>query len=136
MIAVEDAVDALRWAEQIGGLPALIERSQGNLAAIARWVEASDWVDFLATDPAARSSTSICLKIVDPWFTAQDAEARGKAAKRIGALLDEEGVAFDIGSYKDAPAGLRIWGGATVDTEDIEALLPWLDWAFGEIKKG
>jgi len=136
MLAVEDAVDALRWAREIGGLPALIARSEANLAAIAKWAGDSEWADFLASDPAARSSTSICLKIVDPWFVALDEADRAAAAKKIGTILDAEGVAFDIGSYKDAPAGLRVWGGATVDTADVEALLPWLDWAWAEVKKG
>ena len=134
MLAVEDAVDALSWAHEIGGLPALIERSEANLAAISRWVEASPWADFLATDPAVRSSTSICLKITDSWFSNLSADAQKKAAKELARSLDEEGVAFDIGSYRDAPPGLRIWGGATVDTEDIEALLPWLDWAWQGVR--
>jgi phosphoserine aminotransferase len=135
MLAVEDALDALRWAEEIGGLPALMARSEANLSAIAKWIDDSSWVEFLADDPATRSSTSICLKIVDPWFTALSDSDRAAAAKQIGKLLDDEGVAFDINSYKDAPAGLRIWGGATIDTADIEALLPWLDWAWDRVKQ-
>ncbi len=134
MLATEDALDSLRWAESIGGLPALIARSTANLAAVAAWVEKTDWVDFLAKNPATRSSTSICLEIVDPWFIALGSNERAKAAKRIGALLDAEGAAHDINSYKDAPPGIRIWGGATVETSDIEALLPWLEWAFAQIK--
>jgi phosphoserine aminotransferase len=135
MLCVEDVLDALRWAEEIGGQAALQKRSQENLAAIARWVEKADWVDFLATDPATRSSTSICLKIADPWFQQQDAKTQSALAKEIGSRLDAEGVAHDIGSYRDAPPGLRIWGGATVESSDIEALLPWLDWAWAEVKR-
>jgi phosphoserine aminotransferase len=135
MLAVEDAIDALDWAEQLGGLPTLIARSESNLASIGKWVDQSEWVDFLARDPATRSCTSICLELVDPWFTAKDEKDRAATAKRIGKRLDDEGVAFDINSYKDAPPGLRVWGGATVDNEDIEALLPWLDWAWEQVKQ-
>jgi phosphoserine aminotransferase len=134
MLAVEDALDALVWAEKIGGLAALTARSQANLAAIENWVAETAWVGFLAEDPATRSRTSVCLKIVDPWFTGLDGERQSAAAKRIATLLDEEGVAFDIGAYRDAPPGLRIWAGATVETSDLEALLPWLDWAYSAIK--
>jgi phosphoserine aminotransferase len=130
MLAVEDALDALRWAESIGGLPALKSRSEANLAAIADWVARTDWVDFLAADPATRSPTSICLKIVDPAVTALDTDAQTAVPKKIAQILEDEGVAFDINGYRDAPPGLRIWGGATVETSDIEALLPWLDWAY------
>ncbi len=118
MLCVEDALDGLRWAETVGGLDGLIARSEANLAAIAHWVARTDWVDFLAEDPATRSCTSICLKL-----------ARPEAAKLVAALLEKEGVAYDIASYRDAPPGLRIWGGATVETSDIEKLLPWLEWA-------
>jgi phosphoserine aminotransferase len=134
MLCVEDALDSLRWVEEIGGRSALQQRSQENLAAVARWVDETDWIDFLARDPRTRSCTSICLKIVDPWFEAQAPERRAALAKQVGSRLDTEGIAYDIGSYRDAPAGLRIWGGATVETSDIEALLPWLDWAWAEIK--
>ena len=133
MLCVEDALDGLRWAEQVGGLPALIRRSEANLAAIADWVDSRDWVGFLAEDPATRSCTSICLKIAAPWFAALDRDGQAKAAKRIASLLEKEGVAYDIASYRDAPPGLRIWGGATVETSDIEALLPWLDWAYAQV---
>jgi phosphoserine aminotransferase len=129
MLCVEDAVDGLRWAESIGGLPALIGRSAANLEAIAAWVAKSDWAGFLAEDPAIRSSTSICLKVVAPWFTALAEDGQAKAAKQLASLLDKQGVAYDIGAYRDAPPGLRIWAGATVETSDIVALLPWLDWA-------
>jgi phosphoserine aminotransferase len=133
MLCVEDALDGLRWAETIGGLPALIARSEANLACISGWVAASRWAGFLARDEAARSSTSICLTITAPWFAALDAVTQAKAAKRLAALLEAEGVAYDIASYRDAPPGLRIWGGATVETADIAALLPWLDWAHGTV---
>ncbi len=133
MLAVEDAVDGLRWAEQVGGLAGLIERSRANLAVLEGWVEKTPWIEFLAADPATRSSTSMCLSIVDPWFRALDADGQSAAAKKIGSILDSEGVAQDIGSYRDAPPGLRIWGGATVDTADLEVLMPWLDWAWQQI---
>ena len=133
MLCVEDALDGLRWAEQAGGLPALIRRSEANLAAVAAWVARSDWAGFLADDPATCSCTSICLTITAPWFKALDAAGQAKAAKALAGLLDKEGVAFDIASYRDAPPGLRIWGGATVETSDIEALLPWLDWAYAQV---
>lgn len=134
MLCVEDALDGLKWAESLGGVSALIARSQANLAAITHWVDRTDWVDFLAVDPVTRSNTSICLKIVDPWYKALAAEDQAKGAKQLAALLDKEGVAYDIGSYRDAPPGLRIWGGATVDTADLEALTPWLDWAYEQMK--
>jgi phosphoserine aminotransferase len=122
MLCVEDALDGLRWAETVGGLAGLIARSEANLAAIADWVTRTDWVDFLAEVPSTRSCTSICLTLADPG-----------AAKPMAALLEKERVAYDIGAYRDAPPGLRIWGGGTIDTADIEALLPWLDWAYGVV---
>jgi phosphoserine aminotransferase len=134
MLCVEDALDGLRWAAGIGGLAATIARSEANLAAVARWVDRTPWVDFLAADPATRSCTAICLKIVAPWFTALRAAGQAKAAGRLASLLDEHGVAHDIGAYRDAPPGLRIWGGATVETASVEALLPWLDWAHGQVE--
>ncbi len=132
MLAVEDALDGLRWAESVGGLPGLIARSEANLSAIADWIGGSGFA-FLAEDAATRSCTSICLKIAAPWFTALDAETQAAAAKKLAALLEKEGVALDAGAYRDAPPGLRIWGGATVETSDIQALLPWLDWALAAI---
>jgi phosphoserine aminotransferase len=129
MLCVEDALDGLAWAERIGGLPALIARSEANLAAVSRFVDTSPHYAFLARDPATRSCTSICLSIVAPWFAALGTEARAEAAKRIAALLEKEGAALDAGGYREAPPGLRLWGGATVETADIEAALPWLDWA-------
>lgn len=135
LLCVEDALDGLQWAESIGGLQGLIQRSNANLKAIENWAAKSSWADFLAKDAAARSNTSICLVIKDPAYTGLAKEDQEKHAKSLVSLLDKEGVAFDIGAYRDAPAGLRIWGGATVDTADIEALLPWLDWAYEEVKK-
>lgn len=134
MLCVEDALDGLIWAESIGGLPGLISRSEANLAAISRWVEQSDWAAFLAEKPETRSCTSICLKIVDSWFTAQSPEDQAKCAKKLAKLLEKQQVAYDIAPYRAAPPGLRIWGGATVETADIEALLPWLDWAYATVK--
>ena len=131
MLCVEDAIDSLNWAEEIGGLPALIERSRANLAGVTAWVEATPWVEFLARDPASRSSTSICLTITDTGALTGDGAA--VAPKRIAALLDKEGVAYDIGGYRDAPPGLRIWGGATVDPLDMRVLMPWIEWAYEEI---
>jgi phosphoserine aminotransferase len=134
MIAVEDALDGLKWAESIGGLPALIKRSSANLNAIEEWVAKTDWVDFLPEDKETRSCTSICLKIVDDWYQGLSSEDQAAGAKQIASMLDKEGVAYDIGAYRDAPSGLRIWGGATVEKSDVQALLPWLDWAFAELK--
>ena len=133
MLCVEDALDGLRWAGEIGGMPALIRRSEANLAAVSQWVAASDWAAFLAEQPHQRSCTAICLRIVAPWFEALDLAGRKQAASGLAALLEAEGVAYDIGSYRDAPAGLRLWGGATVNTTDILAVLPWLDWAYAMI---
>ncbi|HEY4086235.1 MAG TPA: phosphoserine transaminase [Bryobacteraceae bacterium] len=135
LLCVEDALDGLQWAESIGGLQGLMQRSNSNLKAIENWAAKSSWADFLAKDAASRSNTSICLVIKDPAYTGLAKEDQEKHAKSLVSLLDKEGVAFDIGAYRDAPAGLRIWGGATVDTADIEALLPWLDWAYEEVKK-
>ena len=135
MLCVEDALDGLRWAETVGGLNGLVARSEANLAAIRTWLASSDWAAFLADDAATVSCTSICLKIVSPWFLALDATAQADAAKKIAALLEKHGVANDIGAYRDAPPGLRIWGGATVQTADIIALLPWLDWAYATVKE-
>jgi phosphoserine aminotransferase len=134
MLCVEDALDGLRWAESIGGLKGLIARSEANLAAIADWVAAGAGYGFLAQDAATRSCTSICLTITAPWFTALAADAQAAAAKKIASLLEAEGVALDAGAYRDAPPGLRIWGGATVETADIKALLPWLDWALASVQ--
>jgi phosphoserine aminotransferase len=134
MLCVEDALDGLKWAESLGGLSALVGRSQSNLKTIEDWVEQTDWVDFLAVEPMTRSNTSVCLKVVDPWFIALTAEEQAKVIKKLVALLETEQVAYDIASYRDAPSGLRIWAGATVEQADTEALLPWIDWAYGEVK--
>jgi phosphoserine aminotransferase len=135
LLAVEDAIDGLKWAESIGGRPALVARAKGNLAAIATWVEATRWIEFLAQDPAVRSWTSVCLKLVEDWFQRLPVDAQRAAVKRMEALLDAEGVAYDIAGHRDAPPGLRIWCGSTVEREDVEALLPWLDWAYGEMRR-
>jgi phosphoserine aminotransferase len=136
MLCVEDYLDALKWAERIGGLPALIGRADANLAALSAWVKRSDWAAFLASDAKTRSNTSVCLKIVDPWFVALAKDAQAAAASKIASLLEKENVALDIGGYRAAPPGLRIWCGATVETSDIEALTPWLDCAFAQVKNG
>ena len=130
MLCVEDAIDALKWAERIGGLTEMRRRADANLDVLARWVEKTPWVEFLAADPAARSNTSVCLKVVDPKVTALDEAAQADFAKKLASALEKEAVALDIGGYRDAPPGLRIWCGATVETSDLEALTPWLDWAF------
>ncbi len=134
MLCVEDAVDGLTWAESVGGLAGLVQRSEANLKTIADWAEKTDWIGFLAEDAQTRSCTSICLKITADWFSSLPGEQQADAAKKMVNLLDAEGVALDIGAYRDAPPGLRIWGGATVDTDDIEKLLPWLEWAYGQVK--
>src|SRR5579862_4878289 len=131
MLCVEDALDGLKWAESIGGLTGLIARSKENLKCLEEWVAKSKWAAFLAEDEASRSSTSICLKIKDPAFTSLSADDQNTHIKTIVSLLEKERAAFDIGAYRDAPVGLRVWGGATVETSDIQALLPWLDWAYG-----
>ena len=132
MLAVEDAIDSLKWAEAIGGFPALKSRCESSLAAIAAWVEKTPWVDFLVADPKARSCTSVCLKIVADGFDKLPVDQQWAAVKKLEALLDAEGVAYDIAGHRDAVPGLRIWCGATIERSDVEALLPWLDWAFAE----
>jgi phosphoserine aminotransferase len=134
MLAVEDQLDALSWANDIGGLTALIKRSESNLKAVSDWVAASNWVEFLAADPATISSTSICLKITDPIFASQDEAEQRATIKKIVSMLENEGVALDIGGYRDAPPGLRLWGGGTVESSDLAALTPWLDWAWATVK--
>jgi len=130
LLCVEDYLDALSWTDAGGGLAKLHARADANLAAIAEWVGTTPWVDFLARVPATRSNTSVCLKIVDPAFTALDAERQAAVPKRMAALLEERDVAYDVASHRDAPPGLRVWCGATVERADVEALLPWLDWAY------
>ena len=134
MLCVEDYLDALGWAESVGGLKGLMARADENLHVVERWTKTSGWADFLATDQKTRSNTSVCLKIVDPWFAAKDADGQAAAAKKIADLLDKEGIAFDIAAYRDAPPGLRIWAGATVESADLKALMPWLDWAWTQVK--
>jgi len=134
MLCVEDAIDALRWVESIGGRDEVRKRSETNLDVIAEWVDRSSWAGFLAIRPETRSCTSVCLQVLDPWFHTLDPDKRAATAKSVARILDEEGIAFDIGSYRDAPPGLRIWAGATVERSDLEALLPWLDWAYAEVK--
>jgi phosphoserine aminotransferase len=133
MLAVEDAVDALKWAEAIGGLTEMRRRADANLAILAEWVARTTWVDFLAEDASIRSNTSVCLKVVDPRVAGLPADAQADIAKKLAAMLEKEGVALDIGGYRDAPPGLRIWCGATVETSDVDALTPWLDWAFATL---
>ncbi|HEY7852097.1 MAG TPA: phosphoserine transaminase [Caulobacteraceae bacterium] len=132
MLCVEDFLDTLRWASSIGGLAELRRRADGNLAVLEAWAAKTAWIDFLAEDPASRSNTSVCLKVVHPGVTALPADGQAAFAKRLATLLEKEGVALDIGGYRDAPPGLRIWCGATVERDDLEALTPWLDWAFAE----
>jgi phosphoserine aminotransferase len=130
MLCVEDALDSLRWAEAVGGLDALIVRSEGNLAAVAQWVEHSSWARFLAADPATRSCTSIQLSIADPWFAALSPDDRFRAVRSMTARLEREGAGYDLASHRASPPGIRIWAGATAEQSDVEALLPWLDWAW------
>ncbi len=130
MVAVEDALDGLRWAEDSGGLSGLIARSERNMDIVEAWVERTAWVDFLAREPAQRSTTSVCLRIVDPAFASASDALQRRFVAQMSTSLAEAGAAFDIASYRDAPPGLRIWCGATVEAGDLEALLPWLDWSF------
>lgn len=135
LLCIEDLHVVLDWAENLGGLDALIARSQANLEVVQQFVSQSEWCGFLCQDSANLSSTSICLKIVHPDIQNADAELQAAIAKKMVTLLADEGVAFDIGAYRTAPAGLRLWGGPTVETEDMQALMPWLDWAFSEARK-
>ena len=134
MLAVEDAIDSLKWAAGVGGTAGLKKRCQQNLDAVTRWVARTPWIEFLVRDEAIRSWTSVCLEVVDDWFKKQPEETQRAALKKMESLLDKEGVAFDFVGHRDAPPGLRIWCGATVETSDVEAVLPWLDWAYGEIR--
>jgi phosphoserine aminotransferase len=133
MIAVEDQIDALRWAEGVGGLDGLVRRSEANLAALARWVDRSDWAAFLARRPETRSCTSVCLIVKAPSFAGLAAADQAAVAKKLASALEKEGVALDAASYRDAPPGLRVWCGATIETADVERLTPWLDWAWAEV---
>jgi phosphoserine aminotransferase len=132
MLAVEDYIHSLEWAEGLGGLPALIARADANAKAVSDWVERTAWIEHLAREPATRSNTSVCLKFADGALPGMDPDGQAALVKRMAALLEAEGAAYDVASYRDAPPGLRIWCGATVETADVVALLPWLDWAFAE----
>jgi len=136
MLCVEDYIDALLWAKKIGGLDGLVARAGANTKAIADWKGKTAWVDFLAASADIRSNTSVCLKVVDPAIVALPADQQAAFAKQLATLLEKEGVALDIGAYRDAPPGLRIWCGATIEKSDVEALTHWLDWAFAEAKAG
>ncbi len=133
MLCVEDAVDGLKWAESVGGLPGLIARSEANLQAVRAWAAKTPWIELLAADANTVSCTSVCLIYTAPWFRALDADGQTAAAKKISSLLDAEKVALDAGSYRDAPAGLRLWCGATVETLDVQAVLPWIEWAYAQV---
>jgi phosphoserine aminotransferase len=135
LLCVEDAIDGLRWGEGLGGLKALMARSEANLGVLEKFVAERKWIGFLAGDKAIRSNTSVCLNITAPWFTALAADKQAAAAKKMADLLESEKAGYDVGSYRDAPPGLRIWCGATVEQSDLLALLPWLDWAYGEIER-
>jgi phosphoserine aminotransferase len=134
MLCVEDYLDALEWAKAAGGLSGLRARADGNTRVIGDWVSRAKWIDFLAADPAIRSNTSVCLKVVDPAITRLPADAQAAFVKGLAATLDKEGIAFDIDAYRDAPPGLRIWCGSTVERADVEALTHWLDWAYAKAK--
>lgn len=134
MIAVEDAIDSLKWMESIGGVDATVKRAQANFAVLDGWVKKTPWVDYVAADAKTRSRTSVCLMIVDDWFKGLDPDDQSAVAKAITGLLEGEGAANDINSYPAAPPGLRIWTGSTVEAADLENLLPWLDWAFASVK--
>jgi len=134
MLCVEDYLDALTWAKSAGGLKALIARADANTKVLTDWQAKTPWIDFLARDPAIRSNTSVCMKVVDPAITALPAEAQADFAKKLVAAVEKEGAGYDLGAYRDAPAGLRIWCGATVEASDVAILTQWLDWAFAETK--
>ena len=134
MLCVEDYLDALQWGKSIGGLKALMARADANAKAVAAWVERTPWLDFLARDPAIRSNTSVCLKVVDPAVTALSVDAQSAFAKALAGAVEKEGAGYDIAHYRDAPPGLRIWCGASVEASDVEILTQWLDWAFAKTK--
>ena len=134
MLCVEDYLDALNWAKSVGGLDGLVARADANTKVIADWAAKAGWIDFLAKNPAIRSNTSVCLKVVDPAIAALPADQQAAFAKTLASLLEKEKAAYDIGAYRDAPPGLRIWCGATVETADVAALTHWLDWAFAKAK--
>jgi len=136
MLCVEDYLDALGWAESLGGLPTLVRLADNNLEIIRDWVETHDWIDFLATDPAIRSNTSVCLRFVDPVFNDLPSDHQRTCTDAIADMLEAEGVGYDIGAYRDAPPGLRIWTGPTVEADDLHALLPWIEWAYRSVASG
>jgi phosphoserine aminotransferase len=134
MLCVEDYLDTLQWAKSVGGLKALIARANANTKVIADWVARTPWIEFLAREPAIRSNTSVCLKVVDPVVTSLSADAQSAFAKALAGAVEKEGAGYDLGHYRDAPAGLRIWCGATIEADDVEILTQWLDWAFVKSK--
>ena len=134
MLVIEDVLDSLTWAESIGGLEGLIARVDANFAVVDSWISATPNYAFLAQDPATLSPTSVTLSISDDWFANADAALQKAVTTDIQAELVDENIAFDMGAYRDAPTGLRIWGGPTVDPDDIAALLPWLDWAYARVR--
>ena len=134
MLCVEDYLDALNWAKSVGGLKALIARADANTRVLADWKAKTPWIDFLAKDPSIRSNTSVCLKVVDPAITSLSADAQADFSKKLVAMVEKEGAGYDFAHYRDAPAGLRIWCGATVDARDVALLTQWIDWAFAETK--
>ncbi len=136
MLAVEDYLDALAWAKKVGGLEGLVKRADANTRLVAKFVRENDWIDFLAVKPKTRSNTSVCLKFTDPAVTALSAEAQGAFAKQVVSIIEKAGAGYDLGHYRDAPPGLRIWCGATVQARDVKALLPWIAYAFHEAKAG
>jgi len=133
MLCVEDYIDTLKWADSIGGLTGLVGRVKDNFTTLANWVQSTDWIDFLAKDKDFRSYTSVCLKVTAPWFLELPEEEQAAVIKKITGLLDQEGVAYDIGAYRDAPSGFRVWCCATVETKDIQALTNWLNWAYQQV---
>ncbi|NDE89535.1 MAG: phosphoserine transaminase [Alphaproteobacteria bacterium] len=134
MICIEDALDALHWVKSIGGAKAMVERNLANYKILADWIERTPWIDFLASDPATRSTTSVCFVFNDPDYLTLNEEGRAAFAKRVNALLEKENAALDANAYRDAPPGLRIWAGSTVESSDIAAVLPWIEWAFATAK--
>ena len=134
MLAIEDALDALRWVESIGGGPGMLARAEANFAVVDEWVARTPWVEFLACDPATRSRSSLCLSITEDWFAALEESARWDIVGALTKLLAAENAAFDIATHRAASPGLRIWAGGTVEQSDLEKLLPWLDWAWDEIR--
>ena len=135
MIAVEDCLDTLRWVEGLGGLQATTKRTQENFQVLEKWVQGTDWIEFLAGDANSRSRTSVCLQFVDSWFTEQSVDDQAATIGALCKLLDKEGVAYDIKGYRSAPAGLRIWAGATIESSDLEKLCPWIEWAYAQTKE-